>query len=137
MNNEGKEKLVLKLFDIWNRGLLDDLEEVISPDFQGHYPHAKMNGIDGVKGMIQFLRGAFPDYQEEIKEMIIGEEKVVVRYACRGTQKGNFIGIAPTGNKVEFEEISIFRIKDGKIAEQWGVFDSLKMMQQLGVVKRV
>jgi len=136
MNNYEKEKLIFKIFEIWNQGTLNIVEEVFSNDFIGHYPHTQMEGIEGIKGMVQFIRGAFSDWQEVIKDIIIADEKVVVRFSCKGTHTGYFLDIAPTGNEVNVDEISIFRIKDGKVVEQWGVFDSYKMMDQLGVIKR-
>lgn len=136
MNRTEKEKLILKMFEIWNHGLLEIINEVFSPDYIGHYPHTEMVGIEEITGMVRFIRGAFPDWNEELKDMIIGDDKVVVRFVGKGTHNGYFIDIAPTGNKIEVEEIAIFRIQDAMIVEQWGVFDSYKMMDQLGAIKK-
>jgi len=109
---------------------------VATNDFTGHYPHTEMNGIEGVRNMVGFIRGAFPDWQEELKDIVIGEEKVVIRFIGRGTHNGYILDMAPTGNRVDVEEIAIFKVRDKKIAEQWGVFDSYRMMDQLGTIKR-
>ena len=135
MDNTEKEKLILKLFKIWNQGNLDIIEDVFSTDYIGHYPHTEIVGIEGIKGMIRFIRGAFQDWHEELKDIIISGEKVVARFLCTGTHTGFFMEMAPTGNKVEFEEIAIFLIRNGKVVEQWGVFDSYRMMDQLGALK--
>ena len=61
-------------------------------------------------------------------------EKVVVRWTARGTHRGELMGIPPTGKQVVTSGISILRIANGKIAEQWDIFDNLGMLQQMGVI---
>ncbi len=61
-------------------------------------------------------------------------DKVACRYTITGTHKGEYQGIPPTGNKMTIQVINIFRIADGKIAEWWSQFNTLGMMQQLGVI---
>jgi predicted ester cyclase len=56
------------------------------------------------------------------------------RITLRGTHQGEFMGIPPTGRQVTFTGIHISRVAGGKIAEEWGQFDALGMMQQLGVI---
>lgn len=77
--------------------------------------------------------GAFPNYTHTIEDIIAEGDKVVVRCTCRGTQKGEFKGIPPTGKDFEYGEIIIFRLTDGKIEEVWVQEDELWMMQQLGM----
>jgi predicted ester cyclase len=60
-------------------------------------------------------------------------DRVASRYVSTGTHQGPFWGIEPTGRRIEIQEISIFRIADGRIAEQWCMFDDLARLQQLGV----
>lgn len=64
--------------------------------------------------------------------MIIENDRVVTRYIPTGTHLGPFAGQEPSGAKVEIDEISIYRIADGKIAEQWCQMDDLTMMRQIG-----
>ena len=51
-----------------------------------------------------------------------------------GTQTGAFLGVAPTGLRVEFETVDVMRVVEGKIIEHWGVGNLLKVMAQLGVI---
>jgi predicted ester cyclase len=64
---------------------------------------------------------------------IVEGDKVVIRARATGTHQGEFMSIPPTGNRIEVPLIDIMRIRDGKIAEHWGVMDDGVMMQQLGV----
>ncbi|MBS1502795.1 MAG: ester cyclase [Bacteroidetes bacterium] len=65
--------------------------------------------------------------------MVSEGDKVVTRYKSTGTQLGEFNGLAPTGKKITIYETSIYRIANGKIAEQWGFPDALSLNNQLGV----
>jgi predicted ester cyclase len=84
--------------------------------------------------MVRMLHTAFPDYHITIEDVVAEGDKVVLRFHWSGTHKGEFMGIAPTGNKVTVTAMSMHRIEGGKEAEQWGELDRLGMMQQLGVV---
>jgi steroid delta-isomerase-like uncharacterized protein len=76
---------------------------------------------------------AFPDSSFTIEELFAAGDRVITRWIYRGTHEGEFMGIPPTGNKVEFGGITIARIKDGKIVESREDYDSLGFMQQLGM----
>jgi len=65
---------------------------------------------------------------------VSGEDKVAGRIRFRGTQRGEFMGIPPTGKQVTFSSMEMNRIVDGKVAEHWFVVDMLGLLQQLGAV---
>lgn len=137
MTLDEKKELVLRMHDeIWNQGKLDNVEDLYCKNFVAHYPGNEWIGIEGIKNTVKFIKNAFPNWHEEVKDIIISDDKVVTRFISRGTHNGYFIEIAPSGREVEIEEIAIFRIEDGKIAEQWGIFDGYKMMEQIGAIKR-
>jgi predicted ester cyclase len=70
-----------------------------------------------------------------IPEAMVAEgDKVAVRFTVRGTHRGEFMGIAPTGKEVVVQGMDINRMANGKIVERWGIADSLSMLQQLGVI---
>ena len=77
---------------------------------------------------------AFPDHHFTVEDMIVEGNKVVTRATARGTHKGDFMGIAPTGKQFTMMGIWIYYIADGKIIEDWEVLDQLGMMQQLGAI---
>ncbi len=83
---------------------------------------------------IMLVEAGFPRY-ELIPEDIIAEgDKVVVRALLRATQNGEFQGIPPTGKQVTLPAIVIYQIDNGKIVHHWLSFDSLSVLQQLGVM---
>ena len=137
MSTERNKAVVRRLFDeVWNTGSLDRIEELYAPDFVADYrPYAPLrHGHDAIKGMVQRAHAAFPDYHEELEEMIAEGDKVVVRFTITGTQLGQWGPLPPTCKPVRFAEIVILRFVDGKVVEQRGLPDNLAALRQLGVV---
>src|SRR5215472_17202183 len=91
------------------------------PDFVGHFPKAspfgELRGHSGIRGAIETVRCAFPDWTETIEDVVIEGDKVVTRYKRTGVHKGAFFDLAPTGKSIRTEEISIFRVQNGRVAE--------------------
>ena len=77
---------------------------------------------------------AFPDWREEIVELVAEGNTVAGRFRCSGTHRGEFLGEAPTGKRMEGEEIFFLRVEDGKFVDFWALEDSLSRMRQLGFV---
>lgn len=87
-----------------------------------------------LKYHIQFFEAAFPRYELIADDMIAEGDKVAVRATFRGTHRGEFFGIDPTGKTVSIPVMLIYRIADGKIVEHWMNADQLSLMQQLGAI---
>ena len=83
---------------------------------------------------MELFRKAFPDKHITINDSMAEGDKVMVKLTCFGTHRGEFMGMPATGNPIEYEEVLIFRLKDGKIVEHWAVADALSLMQQTGAV---
>jgi steroid delta-isomerase-like uncharacterized protein len=136
MSVERNKAIVRHLFEVWNTGRLDAIEELYSADYVADYrPYAPLRrGYDAIKDMIQRAHVAFPDYHEELEEMVAEDDKVVVRLTITGTQLGQWGPLPPTGKPVRFEEIVILGFVDGKVVSQRGIPDNLAALRQLGVV---
>lgn len=118
-----------------NKGNLGVIDEVSSPSMVDHSaPPESPPGIEGAKQMIGMFRAAFPDMHVTTEDLIAEGDKVVCRVTFRGTHRGEFMGIAPTGKQVSVASIEINRIVAGKIVERWELVDQMGMMQQLGVI---
>jgi predicted ester cyclase len=70
-----------------------------------------------------------------VEDMIVEKDKAAARYIMRGTHQGEFVGVAPIGNRVEVTGIDIVRFERGKMVEHWPYSDELGMMQQLGLIR--
>ena len=130
--NKAKQRRVFE--EALNKGNMAVVDEVIDTNYVSESPQGLHKGTEAVKQGFATLRNAFPDIAFTIEDMIAEEDKVVSRVTCRGTHKGEFMGIAPTGKKMEINGIIITRWVDGKEVEAWEVIDMLGMMQQLGAI---
>ncbi len=139
MSAENEAAVRRALEEAWNKGNLAVLDEVTAANHVAHDP-ANPNpgrGPQGEKQLVAMYRAAFPDLQVAIDEMISAEDTVVTRWTARGTHKGDLMGIAPTGKQIAITGITIDRMAGGKAEESWSNWDTLGMMQQLGVVPQM
>src|SRR5919107_2463468 len=87
-----------------------------------------------VKRLFAEFRSAFPDWREEIVELAAEGDAVAGRFRCSGTHLGEFLGEAPTGRRMEVEEVFFLRVEEGKFVDFWALEDSLNRMRQLGLL---
>lgn len=135
MSAEQNKALVRRYQDSLNANNLDALDGVLAPSLISHnlLPGVP-SGLQGAKMVHQGLLVAFPDQRTDIDDLIAEGDKVVMRFTVSGTHKGPLMGIPATGKSYSVPGMSVFRIADGKIAEHWGVFDQMAVMQQLGLM---
>lgn len=132
INLDANRDVVKKYHEVWTNGQVTELDKILAPDFVCHFINGiEWKGIEGAKNSISSHRKSFPDWKEEIVDMVSEGDKVVTRYKSTGTHQGTFEGLDSTGIKVTIYETSIYRIADGKIAEQWGFPDGLSLNNQL------
>jgi steroid delta-isomerase-like uncharacterized protein len=128
---------IRRLFaEVFNGGDIDVVDKLVATDVLGHdatSPEPK-RGLASVKQVAVLFRTAFPNGRFPLEDLIAEGDKVVARWGLQGTQQGAFMGVAPTGKPVSVTGIVIYRLAGGKIAEYWGNFDTLGLMQQLGAV---
>lgn len=117
--------------DIVNGGQIDLLDEVLADGFVAHGVGAGPSGPDGMRRLITTWRTAFPDWQDNIDEMVAEGDLVVLKISAQGTHEGPLLGIEPTGEAVEWGMIEMVRLADGKITEQWGYSDFAEVVRHL------
>jgi ketosteroid isomerase-like protein len=122
--SEENKALVRRLVDEFiNGGRLDLLEELFAPELVGPIRQADTS-----------FRAAFPDWREEIVDLVAEGDKVAARFRCSGTFQGEFMGAAPNGRRQEVDEVYFLRVRDGRIVEYWGLEDNLTRLRQLDVL---
>jgi steroid delta-isomerase-like uncharacterized protein len=119
--------------DFWNKQNIAAFEKYFTGDFISHYPEGDMNG-EQVIGLCKAYFSAFPDLHITIDDLIAEGDKVVKVWTAHSTHKGELMGIPATGKAIVVKGMEVFRIVDGKIAENWVIMDNMGMMQQLGVI---
>ncbi len=120
-------------FDVHNLGVWD---EVCAADFINHDPGLPVPDADlpTIKQIIGGLLAAFPDLTSSEDDLIAEGDKVATRRTLRGTHKGEFMGVAPTGKKVAFSGVWLARLSNGKLKEQWVYFDAMGLLRQIGAI---
>lgn len=112
-------------------GNVSGLDEVCAPNFVLHGPGMPPD-LAGLKQMVPVFRTAFPDVEVVTEDLVAEGDRVVDRVTVRGTHRGEFMGIPPSGKRFEMQEIHIARIVDGKIVERWTQFDMFGLLHQIG-----
>jgi steroid delta-isomerase-like uncharacterized protein len=130
-------KLIVKrlIEEPW-KGNWDVIDEYTAPGYLGHdsaepEPH---RGPEGLRANVQKYIAGFPDGGITVDDQIAEGDKVASRWTGRGTQTGEVAGIAPTGKEVTVTGITISRLEDGKVVEEWTTWDTLGMLVQLGAI---
>jgi steroid delta-isomerase-like uncharacterized protein len=131
--------LFRRFHDAMNTGdpqiISQTIDDLVDPDVLIRTPlPVTSSGAGALKEVFTRLHRAFPDLHVTVEDMIAEGDKVVGRNSVRGTHRGEYMGIKPTGKSVTYSEIFIFRIADGRIIETWGVVDVLTQMRQLGSI---
>jgi steroid delta-isomerase-like uncharacterized protein len=136
MSLEDNKALFRRWFEeVVNANDYSKVEELLAPHYRAHFPGAP-DAIDrdGHKGMVELFAAAFPDWEEQIQDVVAERDRVVLRVTAGGTHEGEFQGIAPTGQTVTISGVGVARVENGRIAESWWEFDGLGLMTQLGAV---
>ena len=135
MSADTNKEIVRRLgVEPWE-GKLGVIDELVAPDYVGHDPaQPEMHGPEGIKEFITGYLAGFPDGRITIDGQLAEGDMVATRWTGRGTHQGELMGIPPTGKQVTVSGITISRVKNGKVVEEWSNWDTLGMLQQLGVV---
>ena len=134
MSVEENKTLVRRWLAEIDRGNLEAVDELVSPDYVDHNPPIPgfPPGREGLKQVNLLLHAAFPDAVHVIEEQIAEGDKVMTRVSGHATFTGEFLGYAPTGRVVQIGGVSVHRIVDGKLVEHWANADMASFMQQIG-----
>jgi predicted ester cyclase len=115
--------LIERLHKLWSTGDVAAIPTIYAPDFVAHMSATSglgtLRGHTEVEEAIRRVRNAVSGFTETIEDMIIEGDRVVTRYIVTGTHTGPIFDAAPTGQPIRVHEISVFRIRDGLVAEQW------------------
>ena len=120
--SEENKALVRRWFDeVLTRGNLQQVDELFAPNYILHGPSIsqEVHGREGIRQYVATYRAAFPDTHFTVEDQIAEQDMVVTRWTARGTHRGEFLGITPTGSWTTITGIEFDRIIDGMIDEAW------------------
>ncbi len=130
------QQLLKNFYDAASDGQWDKIGDFMPEDAINHTPLQGRTGkgLADIKAEFQELVKAFPDFKIEASDICVEGDKATARITISGTHKGEFAGIPPTGKRITVGGIDYVHIKHDKLAERWGYYDQMQMMQQLGVM---
>jgi steroid delta-isomerase-like uncharacterized protein len=119
--------------ELWNRWDLGLADEIVAPDvrFRGSLG-TTLQGREAFRGYVERVRAAFPDWHNQIDELIDAGDRVVARMTYSGTHQGQLFDVGPTGRRVSYVGVAIFRLRNGTIEEAWVVGDTQELWRGLG-----
>ncbi len=110
--------------DLWN--------EAMAEDYVGDVNGRRIPNRDFGRGFVNVILTAFPDIRYIMDDcMLVGDNRVVVRWRATGTHTGELMGMPPTNKNVSMIGITIFETRDGKVTKLWDVWDQAGLMNQL------
>jgi len=132
---EENKALIRRWGELWNAGDAAAIAELVAPDYVRHDPNGpEVRGPNAERQLVELYRAAFPDLRFTIEHLVAEGDLVVAHLTVRGTHRGELLGIPPTGTPITLAAMELYRIRDGKVAEQWVALDALGLLQQLGAV---
>ena len=139
MSTEDNKKLVRRwLEEVVNTGDVDRIDEFIAPDYVESYMNVEHPiGREGARAHVLGVRTTFPDLVLTVEQQIAEGDWVATRVTARGTHSGEWIGIAPTGERVEMTGVNLDRVVDGLIVEHGGAANMLEPLLGIGAVRVV
>lgn len=137
MSEEDNKAVIRRWIEAFNERDLQGEAEVLAPGFVAHVPDAPApRDLEGVTAWRQFTAPfleAFPDLRLTIQDIAAEGATVAARVAFRGTHRGEFQGLPPTGKQVAFSSMEFNRVAGGQVKEHWVEINLLGVVQQLGV----
>ena len=123
------------------KGKLALADQLYAPDYVDHFARGpepgRVSGPEGIRQAVKMFRTAVPDLTYMVEEEMAERDLVMTRFSARGTNRGPFLGAAPTARVVTYSGFDLNRIESGRIVESWVNYDALGLLQQLGFVPPV
>jgi len=139
MNNPKKNKELVQAFctTVFVNHDLSTLDQLMRDDYIQHNPDVPQ-GKAGFKQFFEETFKAMPDFKYSLKQMVAEGDLVWMYCTTSGTHTGGeWLDVPPTGNKLKFDVVDMFRIQDGLIAEHWDVADTYSLFSQLGKIDKM
>ena len=134
-NTIEENKRIVRAFieTAFNQHQADRAAEYMTPDIKWHGGTlGTVEGRENFSGLISAIVSALPDLHNVEQDIIAERDIVVVRAVVDGTQKGDLLGIAASGKHVQWDAVDVYRVVDGKIAEEWAADDLLAFVYGVG-----
>ena len=135
MQEEQNKKVVREFTRIFkNEHNVDGIDHLFDTNFTHHFRVPLPPGLEGFKQVGRMMNGAFPDVVVTEEDLIAGGDTVVERSSAVATHRGSLTGEKPTNKRIQWTEIHIYRVQNGKILEHWVEMSMMELLQQIGAL---
>ncbi|MBS2030902.1 MAG: ester cyclase [Deltaproteobacteria bacterium] len=121
------------LDEVWSQGRFEAIEELCDDKFESRMPIVGKVDRSSLKETIGAYRKAFPDLKFEVKDILFEGDKGVIRWVGSGTNKGSFMGMAPTNKFAKVHGVTFVEFKNGKSLKEYVHYDVLTFLDSLGI----
>ena len=118
----------------YNHGAADEGSSIFAPDFVAYMPGQQPMDRATFEQFVGGVTKGMPGYAYEIQDQIAQGDLVANRITWRGVHSGNLAGVPATGRSIELRGINMFRVRDGRVVEQWAQLEMLGLLQQIGAI---
>jgi len=135
MSTETAKELVRQVVEDWHRADLDALDEHLDPSYVNHDPgNPDVTDRESYKRWAAATWAAFPDMRITIEDLIAEGDRVAKVWSLVATHTGDFGGIAPTGQRITWSGVTVYRVSGDKVIECTWQTDALGLLRQLGAL---
>jgi len=132
MSTERGEVLIHRVLTLIDERRLDEAFDLYSADYIYHGPGGQeLRGRESIRHLWELFLAGFPDLRSTVDDVITSDDRLVLRWTLRGTQAGEFLGVAPTNRQIILPIIEIFRVRDEQLVEAWDQYDRLHLLEQI------
>lgn len=134
MSNETRNIAGRFIKEVINEGNMQSVDALVAPEYVYHGPNGEdAHGPEGLKRIVGELRKGFPDLKVHPHKLIAEGDYITLRYTLEGTHQDTFYGIPATRRRVNVQGMVMSRIENGRVMEDWEMYDVPLFMRQLGV----
>ena len=130
--SDANKALVRRFLEVYNASGWDRLAELLDPAYVHHSNDAALTAAQFSRGA-DWIRAGLPDFRVDCQDLVAEDDRVVARWVGTGTHRASMFGEVPTSRAVALHGITIFRIADGRIAEDWEAMDEADLRRQVEV----
>jgi steroid delta-isomerase-like uncharacterized protein len=125
------DPFVQRVIDTYNGPTLEGFDSLLTDDVVLVRGGDEVRGRDAFKAVLAHLRRAFPDLQYRISDVVSSADRMVLRWEGRGTHQGEYLGVQPTGRSISYDGITLYELRDGRIARAWVAANLLSLLRRM------
>jgi steroid delta-isomerase-like uncharacterized protein len=126
-----KNAFARRLVDAYNKRTLDEFDALLTDDVVLIRDEEKAHGREEFKAVLARLQRAFPDIQYRVEDTIVSGDRIVLRWQARGTHRGEYLGVQPTGRPASYTGVTVYELRGDRIARIWVLADLLSLLRRL------